>query len=128
MTTSDLPFGHLLADLVASAGDLASAPGVTGSVGLVVTGTAAGDVKMRIRLVDGRPVEIGTEPGPDPELTLTVPAAEADAIRAGTLDPSVAFMRGRLKTVGDNALLLGVLAATADPGFGSWLTRLPASS
>jgi putative sterol carrier protein len=99
---------------------------VTGTIALVVTGTPGGDLKVRIELLDGRPVEIATDPGPDPELTLTVPAADARAIRAGTLDPSVAFMRGRLKTAGDNGLLLGLLAATADPSFGAWLARWPA--
>jgi hypothetical protein len=125
MTTPDLVPG-LLAAIVALGGDLAPAPGVTGSVGLVVTGTASGDVKVRIQMVDGRPVEASTDPGPEPELTLTLPAPEAGAIGAGTLDPSVAFMRGRLKTAGDNGLLLGLLAATAEPGFGSWLVRVSA--
>ena len=34
---------------------------------------------------------------------------------AGDLDPSVAFMRGRMKTAGDPGLVLDVLAAAAAP-------------
>jgi hypothetical protein len=118
---SDDPTPSVLASLQASGGELAAAPGVSGTVALVLTGTAQGDVKVRVRLVDGRPVEAVAGGGPEPDLTLTLPAAEAGAIAAGTLDPSVAFMRGRLKTAGDNGLLLAVLAAAAAPGFAAWL-------
>ena len=113
----------ILSSVLASGARLGLSPGVTGTVVLVVTGTAEGDVTVRLRLDDGRPADglLGDGPGPDPDLTLTLPAADADGIVAGTLDPSVAFMRGRLKTAGDNRLLLGLLAATAVPGFGAWL-------
>jgi len=117
----------ILAAAVATGEVLPVSPGVSGTVAVVVTGTSDGDVKVRVRLVDGRPVGADTDAGPDPELTLTLPSGDAGAIGRGTLDPSVAFMRGRLKTAGDNGLLLGVLAATADPGFGPWLTGLVAA-
>lgn len=61
------------------------------------------------------PVEQGWEGEPD--LTLTLAPADAQAVRDGTLAPSVAFMQGRLKTAGDNALLLEVLAWTTSPAF-----------
>jgi len=60
------------------------------------------------------PVEEGFEGEPD--LTLSVSSVDARLIEEGKLEPSVAFMQGRLKSTGDNALLLELLAwsATAD--------------
>jgi putative sterol carrier protein len=43
-------------------------------------------------------------------------------VKNGQLDPSVAFMQGRLKTSGDNALLLSVLKWSATPAFPSALS------
>jgi hypothetical protein len=116
----------ILASVVDAGPQLVGSPGVTGSIGLVVTGTAGGDIKVRLRVVDGRPVEAVAAGGGDPELTLTVTAGDAAAIARGEMAPSVAFMRGRLKTAGDNGLLLRLLAATAHPDFGPWLGGLTA--
>jgi hypothetical protein len=51
------------------------------------------------------------------DLTLTIGTDEARLVREGELEPSVAFMRGRLKSTGDNALLLRILAWSATPAF-----------
>jgi hypothetical protein len=51
------------------------------------------------------------------DLTLTIGTDEARLVRDGELEPSVAFMRGRLKSTGDNALLLRILAWSATPAF-----------
>ncbi len=51
------------------------------------------------------------------DLTLTIGTGEARLVKEGELDPSVAFMRGRLKSSGDNALLLRILAWSASPAF-----------
>ncbi len=63
-------------------------------------------------------------PGSDGEadLTLTLSPDDARAVKDGQLDPSVAFMQGRLKTSGDNALLLRVLEWTATAAFASALS------
>lgn len=65
-----------------------------------------------------------TGPGPasegcpgEPDLTLTLSPADAVLVSQGRLAPSVAFMQGRLKTSGDNALLLRVLAWSATDAF-----------
>jgi hypothetical protein len=55
----------------------------------------------------------------DADLTLSLSPGDADLVRQGQLAPSVAFMQGRLKTSGDNGLLLEVLAWTATPAFGT---------
>ena len=53
----------------------------------------------------------------EPDLTLSLSPGDAALVRQGQLAPSVAFMQGRLKTSGDNGLLLEVLAWTATPAF-----------
>jgi hypothetical protein len=71
--------------------------------------------------VDGPgPVSSGLEGEPD--LTLTLGTDDARSVKNGQLDPSVAFMQGRLKTSGDNALLLSVLKWSATPAFPSALS------
>ena len=113
---------EILASAVAAGPALDTSPGVTGRIALVVTGTADGDVKVAVDVVEGRPVAAGpSSGGPEPELTLTVTSGDAAAMAQGAMAPSVAFMRGRLKTAGDNGLLLRLLATTARPGFASWL-------
>ncbi len=90
-----------------------TAPGPTGTVQIVVTGAPDGDGKWHLRLDEGVVVEAEAGTRSAPDLTLTVGYAEAAAMAAGELDPSVAFMRGRMKTAGDPGLVLDVLAGTA---------------
>ena len=87
------------------------APGRSGSVQVVVTGLADGDASWHARLEDGVVVEIGPGAPADPDVTLTLPAPVAQAVAAGSLSPSAAFMQGRMKTAGDPGLVLDVLAA-----------------
>jgi hypothetical protein len=53
----------------------------------------------------------------EPDLSLTLSPADAEMVRQGRLAPSVAFMQGRLKTSGDNGLVLKVLAWSATDAF-----------
>jgi hypothetical protein len=53
----------------------------------------------------------------EPDLTLTIGTDDARRIKEGQLDPSVAFMQGKLKSTGNNALLLSILAWSATPAF-----------
>jgi len=48
---------------------------------------------------------------------LTLSPGDAQLVKKGELEPSVAFMQGKLKTSGDNALLLSVLAWSTTPAF-----------
>jgi hypothetical protein len=57
------------------------------------------------------------EQAPEATLELSISPEDAELVRRGQLAPSVAFMQGRLKTAGDNALLLEVLAWTATSAF-----------
>ena len=60
------------------------------------------------------------------DLTLTISPEDAALVVSGELAPSVAFMQGRLKTAGDNALLLDLLRWSATEGFrkslSSWVS------
>ncbi|MHB1496391.1 MAG: SCP2 sterol-binding domain-containing protein [Acidimicrobiales bacterium] len=51
------------------------------------------------------------------DLTLTISPEDAALVLSGELAPSVAFMQGRLKTTGDNALLLELLRWSATEAF-----------
>ena len=84
------------------------AAGPSGTVQIVVSGASDGDATLT--LADGRLA--GVAPGTDAtaSVTLTFTRADADAVVAGELDPSVAFMQGRMKTAGDPGLVLRVLA------------------
>jgi hypothetical protein len=90
-----------------------AAPGPTATVQVVVTGAPDGDAKFNARLDDGVVAEaaLGTRPAPD--VTFTASYADASAMATGELDPSVAFMQGRLKTAGDPGLVLDLLASAA---------------
>jgi|GEM_PF-4613568 len=59
----------------------------------------------------------------EPDLTLTLSSQDAALISAGKLAPCVAYMQGRLKTAGDNALLLRVLRWSASAAFEQALAR-----
>jgi hypothetical protein len=64
----------------------------------------------------GLPVRAGVGKPEEPaDLTLGLTSAEAHAFWQGEWSPSVAFMRGQLKTAGDNALLFALLAGVARP-------------
>ena len=91
-----------------------TAPGPTATVQVVVTGTdVPNDGKWHLRLDDGVVAEAAAGTVTAPDLTLTAAYPEGAAMAAGELDPSVAFMQGRLKTAGDPGLVLDVLAGAA---------------
>lgn len=86
---------------------------------VTVLGGPGGDVTGTLRLwPDGD--------GPGREVGLTLPAPETRAVIAGELAPSVAFMRGRMKTAGDPGAVLEVLEATTTPGWEAARTRVAA--
>ena len=104
--------------------ELPGAPGVSGTVVLVLPGQPEGDRVSATVWADGRPVDVLDSPPAVADLTLTLAAEEAGAVALGQLTPSVAYMQGRLKTAGDNRLLLAVLAATTTPAFARWRSSL----
>ena len=103
-------------------GAAASTVGDT-TIECAVTGGPDGDLKVHVA---GSEVALGGLEGAD--VSLTVPYAEAVAIVQGVLEPSVAFMQGRMKTAGDPGKLLDLLAATAEPAFRDGLERVAGST
>ena len=92
------------------------APGASGVVEIVVPGAPEGQGAWVVRVDDGVVTEAAAGPPADPDVTLTITYADALAIAERSLDPSVAFMQGRLKTAGDPGLVLDVLAAAGSIG------------
>ena len=89
---------------------LTGASTLSGTVQVDVTGGTAGDVSVHAVLDGGQVTAIGAGAATDPDAVLTLTAADAGAVVAGTLDPSVAFMRGRLKVAGEMGVVLDLLA------------------
>jgi hypothetical protein len=87
------------------------APGGSGAVQVVVTGLPDGEATWQVRVEDGVVAEVSPGAPASAALTLTLPAAVADAVAVGELTASAAFMQGRMKTAGDLGLVLDVLAA-----------------
>jgi putative sterol carrier protein len=102
----------------------AAAPSVgEASVECAVTGSPDGEVKLY-----AKGTEIGFGGAADADISLTLPYAEAIAIARGELEPSVAFMQGRMKTAGDPGKLLDLLAATATAAFQTGLEQVASST
>jgi putative sterol carrier protein len=102
----------------------AAAPSVGGAnVECAVTGSPDGEVKLYAKGAD-----VGLGALSDADISLIVPYADAIAIVRGELEPSVAFMQGRMKTAGDPGKLLDLLAATATPAFREGLERVAGST
>jgi len=93
-----------------------------------VTGGPEGDLAGHATFADGGIV--GSEAGPvdDPDLVLTLTDADARAIVAGDLDPSVAFMQGRMKVAGAMAPLLDLLALAGTEDCRARLSRVAAQT
>jgi len=94
--------------------------GMSGVVGLTVTGEGREQCRARLVLLDGRVDAVELGPAGAADLTLELERADAAAVLDGTLAPSVAYMRGRLKSSGDNSLLLGLLAASSERAWEDW--------
>jgi hypothetical protein len=115
-----------LKEVAALAGDRPPVPGGNGTVSLAVTGAPGGEVAYHWSYRDGVPGNGGVGPVVDAELSLSIAYADAQAVASGEVEPSVAYMRGRLKASGDGALLLGLLASTATERYREWRQRVTA--
>ena len=88
-----------------------------------VVGGPDGDVKFHLAGDD-----VGVGALADADVVFTATYADATAIVRGELQPSVAFMQGRLKTAGDPGRLLEVLAVTSTPAFRQGLEQVAATT
>ena len=115
-----------VAEATALAAGLAEHAGADAVVQVLVTGASGPEAKHAVTVVSGRPVTWSAGVAPDPDVTVTLSAADWVAIGAGTLDPGVAFMRGALKAEGDQARFLAVLAAAHTDDHRAYRARLVA--
>lgn len=103
---------------------LPPAPGAGGAVNLSVARAPRRESALHWRYEEGRVVDGGPGPVDGADLSLSLALADAEELFSGRVDPSVAFMRGRLKASGDGGLLLAFLSSTATPEFSSWRERV----
>ena len=97
------------------------------TVEATVTGAPGNDVKWNVQ-VRGGTVAAAAGGAPGADVSLTLGYDDAVAVLRGDLAPSVAFMRGTMKTAGDQGRLLDLLAATARPGFATAREALAATT
>jgi hypothetical protein len=116
-----------LKEMVALASARPRVEGANGTVSVAITEKRTGDVSYHWSYQDGAPGHGGIGTAPDSDLTLTIGRADAEAVANGDIEPSVAYMRGRLKASGDGGLLLGLLASTTTDAYGVWRQRIAAA-
>jgi hypothetical protein len=105
---------------------LPTAGPASGVVDLAIATAPRKEVHVHWGYSDGvaQPGAVG--PAAEPSLSITLSAADAASIFDGSVEPSVSFMRGRLKAAGDGALLLSFLRSTASTDFESWRNAMAA--
>ena len=101
-------------DLLPSAGD------AEGTVSLAFQVAPRKEVSIHWTYEGGKVTSGGSGPKPGADLQLTLAAADAADVLLGRVEPSVAFMRGRLKASGDGSLLLAFLESTTSGSFSAW--------
>ncbi len=94
-------------------------PGLSARIVAEITDGPEGTVSCYWDVDDGR-LEAsaeGTVEGPD--VTLTLSRKDAASLSRGDLDPSVAFMQGRLKVAGSMGVMISLLTAMNTPEYRS---------
>ncbi|HET9076783.1 MAG TPA: SCP2 sterol-binding domain-containing protein [Acidimicrobiales bacterium] len=99
---------------------LPEAPGANGSVSCSFVVARKREVALHWSYREGRAGPGTAGPDADADLVLSLAAADAADVLSGRVEPSVAFMRGRLKASGDGALLLAFLESTTSAGYRPW--------
>ena len=107
-----------LQEIAALAGARPPVPGASGTVSLAITRRPRDAMSATTgAIATGVPGDGGVGGVADADLALTIASADAERSLSGEVEPSVAFMRGRLKATGGGALLLGLLASTATDSY-----------
>jgi putative sterol carrier protein len=95
-------------------------PGADGTVSLAVSGGRRQEAGFHWSYQNGKaaPGMAGVDASAD--LVLLLAGDDAIEVFTGAVEPSVAFMRGRLKASGDGAMLLRFLESTTEAAFAAW--------
>ncbi|HET6950112.1 MAG TPA: SCP2 sterol-binding domain-containing protein [Acidimicrobiales bacterium] len=102
-----------------AAGGLPERPGASGRMQFTVTGAPGGEVVYWLGFRDGRLVEARLGAAAAPEVEVVTPLGLAAELAGGDGDPAPAFMQGRMKVAGDQAVLLRLLAVMGTPAYGT---------
>lgn len=92
-------------------------PGLSARIVAEITDGPEGNVWCHWDVIEGRLAASaeGTVEGPDINLTLS--RKDAASLCRGDLDPSVAFMQGRLKVAGSMGVMISLLTAMNTPEY-----------
>jgi putative sterol carrier protein len=104
--------------------DLLGVSGLTATIQFEITGAPEGEESCHWEITDGRLVSTTRGKIRKPDVTLTMDRPVAASIQQGTLDPNVAFMRGRLKVVGAMEVMMALLPISKNPEFGQLLAQI----
>jgi hypothetical protein len=91
--------------------------GLSARVQYEVTGGPDGGARYYWVLVDGHLADSASGTVGQPDVTLTMAWDDAVAVQQGDLDPSVAFMQGRMKVVGSMGVLLALLPVASTSAY-----------
>lgn len=123
---AETPEGKAVLEALSSG--LAQAPVTTflgdidATLGLSVIVAPKKELPVTLRVFEGR---VALAEGPaEPQVVFTISTADAGSLLSGEVDPSVAFMRGRLKPAGDNELLLRLLEKARGGALAAWAKGL----
>lgn len=92
-------------------------PGLSARIQYEINGGPDGDVSYYWILEDGRLQSSAAGTIDAPDVTLTMPWADAVAMQRGDLDPNVAFMQGRMKVAGSMGVMMALLPVTNTPEY-----------
>jgi SCP-2 sterol transfer family len=105
---------------------LPPADGLTGTFSLAIGLGPRKEVALHWSYQDGAPEGGGPGADPDADVSLTLAATDALDLFGGAVEPSVSYMRGRLKASGDGSRLLGFLSSTGSKQYQKWRSRVGA--
>jgi putative sterol carrier protein len=95
--------------------DQPTRPGASVAMQYHVTGGPDGDIDYYWVLDEGRISEAKLGAHPSPGFTLNLAYDDAAKVQKGELDPSAAFMQGKMKVTGNMAKLMSLLPLTNSP-------------
>jgi hypothetical protein len=125
---AEWPNEEWAAFFAAATDGLPEVSGESGTVVLKFTGGTRKEITVHWRYQDGVPAAGALGAGVDADLEFTLAAPDASDVISGAVEPSVAFMRGRLKASGDGGLLLAFLQSTTSEEFAAWRDKIAAAT
>ena len=99
----------------ALAQDQPARPGATVRIQYRATGGPDGDVDYYWILEEGRILEAALGSIADADFSMTTAYDDAAAVQRGELDPTAAFMQGKMKVTGNMAKMMALLPITNSP-------------